>query len=52
MTKKALQDTGAPLEVLVDNQTARNNIERFAKNNGYVVESKAIGNDFSLSIHK
>ena len=52
MTKKALQDTGAPLEVLVDNQTARNNIERFAKNNGYVIESKAIGNDFSLSIHK
>ena len=52
MTKKALQDAGAPLEVLVDNQTARNNIERFAKNNGYMVESNAVGSDFSLSIHK
>lgn len=49
MTKKALQK-GKPLTVLVDNMTAVNNISRFAKNNGCVVEYKAVGEDFELII--
>lgn len=47
MTKRALQQ-GKPLTVLVDNMTAVNNITRFAKNNGCVVEYKTAGEDFEI----
>ena len=49
MTKRALEK-GKPLTVLVDNMTAVNNISRFAKNAGLVVECEKDGEDFKLLI--
>ncbi|MDD3192911.1 MAG: sulfurtransferase TusA family protein [Oscillospiraceae bacterium] len=37
MTKKALESHEARYEVLVDNNTARQNVTRFAKSAGYTV---------------
>jgi len=35
MAKKAIVEKPQTLEVLVDNNTAKGNVERFLKNNGY-----------------
>lgn len=40
MTKKALAQNPAEVEVITDNLTAKNNVERFLKNAGYNVEIK------------
>ena len=51
MTKRALAN-GTPLVVLVDSETPVQNITRFAENQGYKVESKAVGEDFEVTIHE
>lgn len=51
-TKKALDSGECPLHVLVDNNTAKGNVERYARNNGYNIEVKAEGEDFLLVISK
>lgn len=40
ITKRALAENSEGVEVLVDNVTAKTNIERFARLSGYKVESK------------
>lgn len=50
MTKRALDKSGAPLTVLVDSQTPVQNVTRFAVNAGFKVSSKALGEDFEISI--
>lgn len=40
MTKKALENNGAPLQVLVDSKTPLENVTRFATNAGFQVTSK------------
>jgi TusA-related sulfurtransferase len=40
MTKNAMAKDNS-VEVMVDNNTAKNNVERFARNNGAKVEIKA-----------
>ena len=50
MTKKALQELGKPLAVLVDSPTPLQNITRFAQNAGHTVESRSVGEDFELVI--
>jgi len=37
MTKKALEENPEGLDIIVDNNTARGNVERFLKNAGYKV---------------
>ncbi|MGL5616867.1 MAG: sulfurtransferase-like selenium metabolism protein YedF [Sarcina sp.] len=39
-------------EVVVDNEVSRANVEKFAKNSGYEVSSKAEGENFILTIEK
>ena len=53
MVQKALKK-GAPaeLDVLVDNQTAMENVTRFAQNQGYQVTSAPEGSDFRLHLTK
>ena len=51
MTKKALEK-GLPLTVMVDGVTPLNNITRFAQNKGYKVESRAVGEDYELTISR
>lgn len=50
MTKKAIQELGKPLTVLVDSPTPLQNITRFARNAGHKVESRPLGDDFELVI--
>jgi TusA-related sulfurtransferase len=52
MTKKGLAKNPEGLEVLVDNNTAKENIKRFAGNQGYSVDVEKQNNDFLLKITK
>lgn len=54
MTKKALatMKQGEILSVLVDNSAARENVERFIKDNGLSVHVQQIGKDYELQIAK
>ena len=40
MTKKAIENHPEGIDILVDNNTAKNNITRFLKNLGYKLEFK------------
>ncbi len=50
MTKKALQELGKPLTVLVDDPTPLQNITRFATNAGHQVERRDAGDKYELII--
>ncbi|WP_142414077.1 sulfurtransferase TusA family protein [Hathewaya massiliensis] len=53
MTKKALENNPQGIDVMVDNTTARGNVERFMKNAGYKVTIKDIDEEeFILSARK
>lgn len=52
MTKKALENNKEGIDVIVDNMTARGNVERFMKNYGYKVTIKEKEDDFILSARK
>ena len=52
LTKQALADKPAELTVLGDNATARGNVQRFAGNQGYQVEIREEGGEYSLLLHK
>lgn len=49
MVKKAIASGEKKLEVLVDNNTAKGNVQRFLKNNGYnSIDIKEVGEDITL----
>ncbi|AVQ38288.1 TPA: sulfurtransferase TusA family protein [Clostridium botulinum] len=52
MTKKALANNKEGINVIVDNMTARGNVERFMKNSGYKVTIEEKEDDFILSARK
>ena len=52
MTKKALEENKNGISVLVDNNTACGNVERFMKNAGYNVSIENAGEDFLLTAKK
>lgn len=52
MVKKALEENPDGITVYVDNTTAKGNIERFASNSGYKVESRRSDDDFVLTLVK
>lgn len=51
-TKKAIAAGASALTVLVDNNTAVENVKRFAASKGYQVEAAADGADFHLTLKK
>lgn len=52
-TKKALEEMAeGELMVIVDNPSARDNVERFARSQGAMVNVEKKGNDFHLRIQK
>lgn len=51
-TKKAIQGGGGSYEVLVDNNTAKENVSRFAQSAGYQVEVSAQGREFRLLLKR
>ncbi|MDP3388106.1 MAG: sulfurtransferase TusA family protein [Eubacteriales bacterium] len=52
MTKKALDKNPEGLEILVDNNTAKGNVERFLKSSGYTTKITEDGEDFILEAKK
>jgi len=50
MTKAALEAGGPPLEVLVDNEVARENVSRFAQSRGYQVTVTELDEEYKLEI--
>lgn len=52
LTKRALSNNETELEVMVDNQTAAQNVTRYASNQGFKVTSNVSGDDFILTITK
>ncbi|HHV38478.1 MAG TPA: SirA family protein [Tepidimicrobium sp.] len=52
MTKNALDSSPDGLDILVDNNTARENVERFLKHSGYSVLVKEEGDIFTLEARK
>lgn len=53
MVQKELKKSApAELDVLVDNQTALENVTRFAGSQGYQGDSAPEGADFRLHLHK
>ena len=52
MTKKALEQNPQGIEILVDNNTAKQNVSRFGKNEGYKIEVKESGENFLVIIKK
>lgn len=51
-TKKGLDLSPEGIEVLVDNNTAGENVTRFAKSRGYQVSVEELDGDFVLKLSK
>lgn len=47
-TKKALEQHPEGAEIIVDNNTAKNNVERFLKNSGYQIEIKEDNDNYII----
>ncbi|WP_129600734.1 sulfurtransferase TusA family protein [Anaerophilus nitritogenes] len=52
MTKNAISDDPEKLEILVDNNTAKNNVSRFLKHTGYTFQIKEVDEDFIIYARK
>ena len=52
MTKKALNEEKDGIDVIVDNNTAKANVQRFLKNAGYSVEIEEKDGTFVLKARK
>ncbi len=48
LTKKALKNNPATVEVIVDNATARDNVRRLAGNSGYEVQISEANDGFIM----
>lgn len=52
MTKKALEVNPSEIEILVDNNTSKNNVMKFLSNKGYSVTVKENDDIFTLRADK
>lgn len=52
MTKKATDSNPENITILVDNNTAKNNVSRFLKNAGYTFEVTEMDEDYLISARK
>ncbi len=52
MTKKALDEEKDGIDIIVDNNTAKENVQRFMKNAGYSVEIEEKDGTFVLKARK
>ena len=52
MTKKALDEEKDGIDIIVDNNTAKENVQRFMKNAGYLVEIEEKDGTFVLKARK
>lgn len=52
MTKNALEQTPEGADIIVDNNTAKENVQRFLKHSGYSVSIKEDGDIFQIEARK
>jgi len=52
MTKNALDKNPKGVDIIVDNNTAKGNVERFLKNSGFKYSIKEEGEDFIIEARK
>lgn len=52
MTKKALEQSPKGADIIVDNNTAKENVQRFLKHSGYSISVKEEGDIFILEARK
>lgn len=52
MTKNAIKSNPQSIEVLADDDTAKNNVSRFLKNNGYKLTITDMDEDYLISAEK
>lgn len=52
VSKKAMESSKEGFSIVVDNDTAKQNVKRFMENNGYNVEIKNFGGDYELVANK
>lgn len=52
MTKKGIANNPQSIDILVDNNTAKNNVSRFLKSSGYSFKVTEIDDDYLLSARK
>lgn len=52
MTKNALEQTPEGADIIVDNNTAKENVQRFLKHSGYSVSVKEDGDVFEIEARK
>ncbi len=52
MSKKALDKNSEGADIIVDNNTAKGNVERFLKNKGYKIEIEEDGEKFILKARR
>lgn len=52
LARKGLELSPDGVEIIVDNVTARDNVQRFAGLNGYQAEVKQQGTDFTLVLKR
>jgi len=52
IAKKTVEDNPNGFQILVDNNTAKENVMRFLKNAGFKVEVKIINEDYLLKASK
>jgi len=52
MAKNAIEKSPEGIDILVDNNTAKNNVSRFLKNQGYKLEYENEGEDILIKARK
>lgn len=52
MTKKALEQNPNGADIIVDNNTAKENVKRFLKHSGYSISVKEEGDTFVIEARK
>ena len=52
LTRNALNSKESSYEILVDNPTAMENVSRYARHEGYQVQSKETNGEYTLSVTK
>nr|WP_243116640.1 sulfurtransferase TusA family protein [Marinisporobacter balticus] len=52
MTKNGIASNPKNIDILVDNNTAKNNVVRFLKNAGYAFEIEEINEDYLICARK
>ncbi len=52
LTMNAMKENKSPLEILVDTNTACENVKRLAENKGYDMKIEKLGEKFQLTLTK